>query len=72
MQTAMPRRVVNNNAEYSISFVTSNNLLQTISVTTELSTALASNLFVVDATSSRKLKGGVTYNWMCGVIDMED
>lgn len=72
MQTAMPRRVVNNNAEYSISFVTNNNLLQTISSTTKLSTALASNLFVVDAASSRKLKGGVTYNWMCGVIDMED
>ena len=72
-QTAIPRRVLPDGAFYTIGFVSTSQMMQaTMNVTSEIATVLASNLFVVDAASSRKLKGGVTYNWICGVIDMED
>lgn len=71
-QFAMPSRISTNTTLYSITFVSSNGTMyQTIGVTSERMTSLSSNLFVADAASNRKLLAGVTYNWICGVIDME-
>lgn len=72
-QFAMPSRISTSSALYSISFVSSNGtMFQTVGVSNELMTSLSSNLFVVDAATNRKLLSGVTYNWICGVIDMEN
>lgn len=73
VQAAIPRRILPEGAFYLIGFVTTGKTIQGImSQNSDLPTVLASNLFVVDAASSRKLKSGVTYNWICGVIDMEN
>lgn len=72
-QAVIPKRLFPKGAFYFIGFVTTSNMIQGISTqNSDISTVLASNLFVVDVASSRKLKGGVTYNWICGVIDMEN
>lgn len=70
-QFAISHRIISGNAFYAVGFASASKMVQTTMALTELETALASNLFVVDAASSRKLKGGTTYNWMCGVVDME-
>lgn len=71
-QAAIPRRIQPNGAFYTIGFVSTNQMMQaTMNMTSEVSTVFASNLFVVDAASARKIKGGITYNWICGVIDMD-
>lgn len=72
-QFAIPLRFNPNSAMYVISFVNSSGTsYQSMGTPNELMTSLSSNLFVVDAASNRKLLAGVTYNWICGIIDMED
>lgn len=73
VQAVIPKRLFPEGAFYLIGFVTTGNIIQGVmSQNSDLPTVLASNLFVVDAATSRKLKAGVTYNWICGVIDMEN
>ena len=70
MQAAIPRRVLPEGAIILGSFVSTSNMINTTMAQEELMTTMSRDLFVVDAASNRKLKAGVTYNWMCGVIDM--
>lgn len=72
MQAAIPRRVLPKGAVIAMIFVSKSQMMQANMVAEEIMTTFSRDLFVVDAASSRMLKGGITYNWMCGVIDMGD
>lgn len=71
-QAAIPRRLFPEGVYYLVGFVANNGIIQgMLGQDQDISTVFARNLFVVDIASNRKLKSGVTYNWICGVIDME-